>query len=44
MTKLVAATHTGLTRIFARFGRVSGRKITPPETRWYEYEMTSRGL
>ncbi len=44
MRKIIKASQTGLTRIFARFGRTNGRKSTSPELYWYEYEASSRGL
>jgi hypothetical protein len=48
MAQTSKAIQTGITRIFARFGRKT-RKQNPsqegrPETRWYESDISSRGL
>lgn len=48
MTQISKTIQTGITRIFARFDRKT-RKRNPsqggrPETRWYESDISSRGL
>jgi len=43
MTKIVKTTRTTLSRIFARFGR-AGRENPSSGSRWYESDMSSRGL
>jgi hypothetical protein len=49
MAKIIRTTQTGLTRVFARFGRRNGHQ--DPRQRdewqkahWYESDVCSRGL
>ncbi len=48
MTQTSKTIETGITRIFARFGRKTRKQNPPqegrPETRWYETDISSRGL
>jgi hypothetical protein len=42
--KVIEKTHVGLKRFFTRFGRTSRRDERSSGTRWYECDISSRGL
>ncbi len=44
MAKIVRKTRTGLARIFARFGRTDNSQTPWRCSRWYECDVSSRGL
>jgi hypothetical protein len=44
VAQIIKSTQTGLTRIFAKFGRTNQRQNPASGNHWYDCDVCSRGL